>query len=350
MATFSKDKVKQTYFLLTLTVLGCLLGYLLREYISSFLGATTIYILLRRPLYYLTDERKWDKTLTVALLMIFSLFVLILPLGLVSLMLSSKAEYMVQHYAEFLQIIKGWNSQLSQQMGVDLLSEDTIGKVTTAGANIIPAILSATVSSLTQILVMYLLLYFILKDGKAIEEFILDNSPFHPANTKLLTHALKAQTLSNAIGLSVLGVTQAICSGIGYWMFGMDEPFFWGAITGFASILPVVGTTIIWIPVSIYVYFSGEPHWHGIGVAIYSALVLTNVDNVVRFSLMKRLGDTHPLVVFFGIIIGVGLFGFLGLIFGPLLISYFLILLEIYQKEYLPETGSIDLMVGEESK
>jgi len=58
---------------------------------------------------------------------------------------------------------------------------------------------------------------------------------------------------------------------------------------------------------------------------------------VVRFSLMKKLGDTHPLIIFFGIIIGVNLFGFLGLIFGPLLISYFLILLEIYQKEYLPQ-------------
>ena len=336
MSGFSKDKVKQTYFLLTLTVLACLLGYLLRDYISSLLGATTIYILLRSPLTYLTEVRKWNKTLTVALLMIFSLFVLILPLGLVSIMLSSKAQYMVQHYAEFLQIIKGWNNQLSQQFGLNLLSDETLGKVTSAGANIIPAVLSATVSSVTQILVMYLLLYFIMKDGKAIERFILGNSPFQYANTKLLTRALKAQTLSNAIGLSVLGVTQALCSGIGYWMFGMDEPFFWAVITGFASVLPVVGTTIIWIPVAIYVYFSGGPHWHGIGIAIYSTLVLTNVDNVVRFSIMKKLGDTHPLVVFFGIMIGVGLFGFLGLIFGPLLISYFIILLEIYQKEYLP--------------
>jgi predicted PurR-regulated permease PerM len=119
-------------------------------------------------------------------------------------------------------------------------------------------------------------------------------------------------------------------------MFGVDEPFFWGVITGFAGIIPVVGTTIIWVPLTIYVYFAGGPHWHAAAIAIYCLLVLTNVDNVVRFSLMKKLGDTHPLIIFFGIMIGVNLFGFLGLIFGPLLISYFLILLEIYQKEYLP--------------
>ena len=337
MAGFQADKVKQTYFLLALTILGSLLAYLLRDYISSLLGATTIYILLRRPLHYLTEVRKWPRTSTVVLLMLLSLVALILPLGLISVMLSSKASYMVQHYAEFLQILKGWNNEIAGRFNIDLLSDDSIRKVTIAGANIIPAILSATVSSLTQVLIMYLLLYFIMKDGQQIEKWILDNSPFRAANTRTLAHALKAQTLSNAIGLSVLALAQGFFSGIGYWRFGVDEPFFWAVITGFAGILPVVGTTIIWVPLTIYVYFGGGPHWHAAAIAIYCAVVLTNVDNVVRFSLMKKLGDTHPLIIFFGIIIGVNLFGFLGLIFGPLLISYFLILLEIYQKEYLPQ-------------
>jgi predicted PurR-regulated permease PerM len=337
MAGFSADKVKQTYFLLALTVLGSLLAYLLRDYISSLLGATTIYILLRRPLHYLTEERKWSLTLTVVLLMLLSLVLLTLPIGLISVMLTSKAEYMVQHYEGFLQILKGWNHEISGRFNIDLLSDDSIHKVTIAGANIIPSILSATVSSLTEVLIMYLLLYFIMKDGRQIEKWIQDNSPFRPENTAILAHALKAQTLSNAIGLSVLGVAQGFFSGMGYWMFGVDEPFFWGVITGFAGILPVVGTTIIWVPVTIYVYFKGGPHWHAAAIAIYCAVVLTNVDNVVRFSLMKKLGDTHPLVIFFGIIIGVNLFGFLGLIFGPLLISYFVILIGIYQKEYLPQ-------------
>jgi predicted PurR-regulated permease PerM len=62
--------------------------------------------------------------------------------------------------------------------------------------------------------------------------------------------------------------------------------------------------------------------------------VITNVDNVFRFVVQKKLGDTHPLITFFGVIVGLDLFGFIGIIFGPLLISYFLILLEIYKKEY----------------
>ena len=115
-------------------------------------------------------------------------------------------------------------------------------------------------------------------------------------------------------------------------------------ITGFASVLPIVGPAVIWIPVAIYVYFTGS-HGHSIGLAIYSALLLVNVEHLVRFTLLKKIGNTHPLITFFGIMIGLSLFGFLGLIFGPLLISYFLILLKIYQKEYLPD----EIPIGEES-
>jgi predicted PurR-regulated permease PerM len=338
MPSISPEKIKQTYFLLALTVLAALLGYLLRSYISSFLGATTIYILLRRPLYILIDKRKWNKTLTVASLMLLSVIVMVLPLALVSVMLSSKAQYMVAHYAEFLEIIKGWNNTLTPYIGIDLLSDDTLHKITAAGADFIPGILSATVSSVAQIAVMYFLLYFMMMEGRQIENWVISHSPFQNDNTRILISELRTQTVSNAIGMPILVIVQGICAGIGYWIFGMDEPLFWAAITGFAAVLPLVGTGIIWLPVAIYLYFN-LGHWQGLGVGIYSALILTNVDNIVRFVVLKRLGNTHPLVTFFGIVIGLDLFGFLGLIFGPLLISYFIILLEIYQREYLePES------------
>ena len=341
MEGFSAAKVKQGYFLLALTILGSLLAYMLRDYISSFLGAVTIYILLRGPLHYLNETKKWPKVLTVSLLMLLSLVMLILPLGLISVMMSSKVQYMVQHYAEFLQIIKGWNNTISGRLHINLLSDDTIGKVTEAGANVIPILLSVTMNSLAQITILYFLLYFMMMDGRMVEQWVIDNAPFNNENTQLLSHELKMQTMSNGIGIPILIVIQIVISAIGYWIFGMDQPLFWGVITGFASVLPIVGPAVIWIPVAIYVYFTGS-HGHSIGLAIYSALLLVNVEHLVRFTLLKKIGNTHPLITFFGIMIGLSLFGFLGLIFGPLLISYFLILLKIYQKEYLPDAIPIE--------
>jgi predicted PurR-regulated permease PerM len=334
MAGFAPEKVKQTYFLLALTLLTGLLAYMLRDYISSFLGATTIYILFRGPLHYLNETKKWPKAIVVTLLMIASLIILLLPLSLVSIMLSSKAQYMVTHYTELLRMVKEWNNSLSARFGANLLSDETIGKVTSAGANAIPAVLSGTFTSLAQIAVLYFLLYFMMMDGRTMEQWVLANSPFNNDNTALLTHELKIQTMSNAIGIPLLIIILGSIGGVGYWIFGMDEPLFWGVITGFASIIPIVGAAIIWIPVSVYMYFTGS-HGKSIGMMVYEAALLVNVEHLVRFSLLKKIGNTHPLVTFFGIVLGISLFGFMGLIFGPLLISYFLILLSIYQKEYL---------------
>jgi predicted PurR-regulated permease PerM len=266
--------------------------------------------------------------------MLLSVVLLILPLGLLSVMLSSKAQYLVEHYAYFLDIIRKWNQTISAQFNINLFSEDTLSKVTAAGANIIPAVLSATISSVAQISVLYFILYFMMAEGLAMETWVLNNMPFNKANSQLLVQELKVQTYSNAIGIPILIIIQAVIAAIGYAIFGMDEPLFWGIITGFASMIPIIGVAVIWIPVCIYLYFTGAKG-RSIGLGVYNGLLLVNVEHLVRFSVLKRYGNTHPLVTFFGIIIGLSLFGFLGLIFGPLLISYFIILLQIYQREYL---------------
>ncbi len=338
--TFSHSKVKQFYFLTILTILACILGYMLRDFISSFLGAATLYIIFRQPMFQLTEVRRWNKTLTVSILLVVSMVVVLIPIGLLSFMLSSKATYMVQHYSEFLDVVKGWNANLSANYGIDLVSQDTISKVTAAGADFIPVLLSATLSSFTQIAVLYFLLYFMLMEGRTMERYVRASSPFNKENTALLLKELRIQTLSNVIGIPILIVIQAVIAWIGFWMFGMEQPFFWGVITGFASMIPIIGAAIVWIPVSIYMYISGK-HGGSIGAAIYNGLLLVNVEHLVRFSMLKKYGNTHPLVTFFGLVIGIELFGFLGLIFGPLLISYFILLVQIYRKEYLEPAPNI---------
>lgn len=335
MPGFAREKVKQVYFLITLTVLGGLLAWMLRDFIGSFLGAVTIYIVLRKPVAFLTHQRGWPKGLTTLLFLLLSFFILVMPIALLSAMLSSKVQYLVSHYESFWEIIKGWNTTISSRIGLNVLSNDALAKLAASGANIVPSLLSATFSSLAQLLIMFLLLYFLLSEGRALEKIIWKYSPFQPDNTGLLLRELKSQTLINAIGIPMAGLVQACCSGIGYWIFGMDEPFFWAVITGFAVVIPIVGTAVVWLPVTIYMFVNGSSAWHGMGMAIYSVALLTNADSLVRIWLMNKLGHMHPLVIFFGIIIGLQLFGFLGLIFGPLLISYFLILLNIYHREYL---------------
>ncbi len=329
------DKLKQSIFLLSLFILGGFLFYLLSGFISAFLGAVVFYVLLRQPYFFLTRraKRKWNNTLAVATLMLASFLVLVLPVMLVTLMLSGKVSYLINHYDEILHYLQNWANVAGGYLGVNIISQDTIGKLTSFAAQAVPGFLSATVSAVADVFVLYFLLFFMLINAEALENFVRQNLPFHHANNNLLLTELKTQTVSNAIGIPVLAILQAVTAFAGYLLLGVDEALFWAVLTGLMSVLPVVGTTIIWVPLSFFVY-AGGGHWQGIVLFAFGAAVITNVDNVFRFVLQKRLGDTHPLITFFGVIIGLPLFGFIGIIFGPLLISYFILLLKIYRNEY----------------
>lgn len=332
----NSDKLKQTIFVIALFVFGGFLFWLLKGFLSAFLGAVVFYILLRQPYFYLTEraKRKWNSTLAVAMLMLLSFVLMVLPVLLVSVMLSGKVSYLIAHYEDILRLAETWSDKASTYLGVDLLSVDTVGKLTALAADVIPGLLSATLGAVTDIFILYFLLYFMLSNARTFEAQVRHYLPFENANSHLLLTELKSQTLSNSIGIVVLAVLQAITAWIGYLIFGVDEAFFWAVLTGIMSVLPLVGTVIVWVPLAVFVYASGQP-WQGIGLFVFGALVITNIDNVFRFVVQKKLGDTHPLITFFGVILGLNLFGFVGVIFGPLLISYFILLLKIYRNEYL---------------
>ena len=91
---------------------------------------------------------------------------------------------------------------------------------------------------------------------------------------------------------------------------------------------------IVWVPLVAYMYATGND-FYATGLTLYSVIVTGNVDYVARITLMKKIGDVHPLVTILGVIVGLNLFGFVGLIFGPLLISYFMVLVKIYLNEFV---------------
>lgn len=157
--------------------------------------------------------------------------------------------------------------------------------------------------------------------------------PYKEENAELFAKELISQTYSNVIGAPLLAIIQCVFAIAGFYFFGLNEPIFWGLICGVLSFIPFVGTALVWVPAGLVQLSVGES-WQGIGLLIYGAVIITNVDNVFRFVLQKKFADVHPLVTVFGVIIGLNWFGLPGLIFGPILISYFLIMLKVYRLEY----------------
>jgi predicted PurR-regulated permease PerM len=339
--TLSQNRVRQVFFIILILLLGLLLFLELSSFLPALLGAITLYILLHNWMFFLTEKKKWRKGWTALLLMLFSFIVILLPVGLLANMLSSKVSYAVQHSNELVDALKKVVSNIEQQYNVVLASDANINKLGGFIAASLPKVLGATFNTLTTIFFMYFILYFMLVNGRSMENTLFEYIPLRDENVGRLSKEVHTMVKSNAIGIPLIAFAQGVVALVGYLIIGVKEPFFWFGVTCIAAMLPVVGAALAYVPIAI-IFFANEQTGQGVAMLIFGFGIIGTVDNVLRFTLLKRLGNVHPLTTVFGVIIGLKIFGFIGLIFGPLLISLFMLLLKIYSNEFVTKQREIN--------
>ena len=336
-----QNRIRQFFFILIILLLGILLFLQLQSFLPALLGAITLYVLLRRWMFLLTEKKKWRKGWTAVSLMFFSMIVILLPVGLLVNMLSSKVSFAIQHSEELVLALKKVVANIEHRFDIKLTSEENINKLGGTIAQILPKILGATFNTLTTIFFMYFILYFMLVNGRKMENALYEYIPLRDENVSKISKEVNTMVVSNALGIPLVAFAQGVVGLIGYLIIDVKEPFFWFGVTCIAGMLPVIGAALAYIPLSIIFLANGQ-NWQGIAMAIYGFGVIGTVDNELRFSLLKKLGNVHPLTTVFGVIIGLNLFGFIGLIFGPLLISLFMLLLKIYSSEFITKRREIN--------
>ncbi len=334
--TFSNQQIKQIFFLAVICLLAFLLFQNLKEFLPGLLGAITIYILNRKSFFYLTQKLHWHQGLTATVYLFASFLLLVLPITALVEMLTAKVSTLFENKSELLQGAKAIAQKIKDYTNYDILSQQTIVKLQTAGTTIVPQIFGATFSVLGVIGIMFFILFFMLVNGPQMEKTIYAYIPLKTENIQLIKKEVNNMVVSNAIGIPVIAILQSIIALIGYFIFGINDAMFWFVITCFTAMIPVVGSVLVWLPLAVQLLATGH-QWQGIGLIIWGVVAVGAADNVFRIILSKKIGDTHPLITIFGVLIGVKLFGFIGLIFGPLLITMFLLLLKIYASEYFEE-------------
>jgi predicted PurR-regulated permease PerM len=333
MNQIPNNAIRQILLLLFILLLGIVLFTELKTFLPSFLGAYTLYVIMRKYMFRLEDQYKWKRTLAAMFLMFLSFLIILMPIYFLINMMSSKIGYAIQHSAEVLTAIKTFIQKYEQQYKMDILTQENIAKVTNWVAEIAPQILGGTLSSLVSIVIMYFILFFMLTEGRKMESNFYGWAPLKDENILLLRKDMNGMVLANAIGVPLIALLQGIVGLIGYLIIGVPEPFFWFIITAFTALLPVVGAALGYVPLALLLLANGDPG-RGLITLAFGLLVIGSVDNIFRFWLAKKLGDVHPLITVFGVLIGVNIFGFIGIIFGPILISLFLILIRIYANEF----------------
>jgi len=289
---------------------------------------------MRKWMFHLTMKKKWRTSLTAALLMFLSLIIILFPIGVLVNMVSAKVTFAVQHSNELIGALKTVVSDLEKKFDVEIVSDENINKLGNIISGGIPKMLGFTFNILGTIFFMFFILYFMLVNGRAMETSIYEHIPLRDENVAKLGKEVRNMVISNAVGIPVIAILQGVVALIGYLIIGVKEPWFWFVVTCITAMIPVVGAALAYIPLAI-IFFANGDTGKGIFMLIYGFGVIGTVDNVFRFTLAKKIGNIHPLVTVFGVIIGLSVFGFIGLIFGPLLISLFLLLLKIYSSEFI---------------
>lgn len=333
------NQVKQ---ILILALLIGLIFLALRElyvFLPGLLGALTLYILSRGSYFQLVYHRKWRKGWAAGLFLIGYLAILVLIVYITVVMLQPKIEKFLSNPAQFIAAAKDGITEFQRKSGITFFTEGTLSDLLNRLSDFVPALINNTADMLANLALLLFLLYFMLVNGKEMELYAGRIIPLNQKNINLMVSETKRLVKASAIGIPLISIIQGITATLGYYLFGVNEFALWGFLTGIFAFFPVIGTMLIWIPLVLFMYAEGNT-WNATGLLFYSLIVTGNIDYLARITMLNRIGHVHPIVTVLGVIVGLSLFGFIGFIFGPLLISYIVLLFRIYTNEFLHKEDS----------
>ncbi len=339
MATFKYNYWKYSLIIL-IVFIGIILFNQFRPFLTGLLGAFTMYTVLRKQMFYFVEKKRFNKTIAALICITEVVLCILIPTFLIIWMLLGKIQHFDLNIEPLIDFIKQYIALIREKTGYNLLNVDNLTTATSYFTKFIHILIGQVSNIIVNSIVLVFLLYFMLISGRNMEGFIYGLLPFNDKNKANVIDEIKRMVLSNAIGIPLLAIIQGGIALLGYWIFNVPSALLFGFMTCFATIIPLVGTGLVWVPLCIYFMLSGN-WFSAIGLFLYSLIILTNVDNVIRLIIQKQMADTHPLITVFGVILGLPLFGFWGVIFGPLLLSMFFLLIQIFKKEYIENDSEL---------
>ena len=331
---FFNYKQRNNILLIILIILGAGIIYSLR-YIAGTLLSTVVMYTIFRPVYlYIIQKWKWKKA-AASLAVIFSSFIIIiLPFIVLCLMVMNKVNEFRHDPLRVQYIVKRLDTFFYKTFGQRNLVDNAMDKASVYATDLFPSLLGTAGSLLLGVSVMYFLLYFMFRHYKKFEEGLIRYSPFREQNALKFADELKYTTYSNVLGQGLIAMVQGALVTLGFFIFNIPDALFWGVISTFLSFLPLIGAALVFVPAGILELANGH-EFSGWGILIWSLVLVTNIDNVIRFLIAKQVGNIHPIITIIGVVVGIPAFGIMGLVYGPLLLSYFILTVRIYETSKL---------------
>ncbi|TCD03000.1 AI-2E family transporter [Pedobacter psychroterrae] len=323
-------KQRNNINLVIIIALGCLIAYSLQGIFGSILSTLVLYTILRPAYIWLTDVKGMNRSFSAILLLFLSIVVIILPFYALSSMVIEKIAELQSDPSYFKNMLFKLKHLIPMGNDMQNLVENGLQKAGTWATELFPSLISGAFNIVLGLLLMYFLLYFMLVDMEQFESALVKYAPFREQNAQRFAEEMRNTTYANVVGQGFIALVQGSLVSLAFYVLGYTDPLFWGIITTFISFVPILGPPVIFVPAALMQIANGND-FAGWGMLIFGFVIVINIDNVLRLIIAKRVGNIHPIITVLGVVIGIPLFGILGLVFGPLLLSYFVLLIKIYE-------------------
>ncbi len=322
----------QTRAALLIAIAGVLIFVLLAPYMVGLLSAAVLYVICK-PAY--TALVRWlrYKHLAAAITMLLAIVLLVLPLVVLVGMVVDQAPDALRAAREAALFDRLSTLRIGRiNVGVELAkASGTIAQWLSRQAM---SVLGGAAQATLTLLIAFFGLYYLLLSGSDTWIRFRGYLPFSVSSAEELRERFFSVTRATLIGTFFVALMQGAIIGTGFWLVGIPGAVFWGVLAGFASILPVIGSALVWVP-GVVILLVQQRFGAAIALAAISILAAGNIDNIIRAIVYRRVSNIHPMITLVGAFAGVNYFGLLGVLLGPLAIEYFLELVRLYQKDYI---------------
>lgn len=221
------------------------------------------------------------------------------------------------------QLVEQYRDQLITRTG------EVVGSAGGFFFNALSATTRATVLFIFHFVVMLYAMFFFLLDGQKMVRTALAHLPLAEADKEQMLDKFVSVTRATLRGTLLIGLAQGVMGGLAFWVVGIEGAIFWGTVMTVLSIIPGIGSALVWAPAALILMITGS-FWSGLGLALFGALVIGSIDNLLRPILVGRDTRMHELMIFFSTLGGLLAFGAMGFIVGPILAALFLTVWEMF--------------------
>jgi predicted PurR-regulated permease PerM len=343
----TEARFRKTFLLLLVIAISVCFLAMLRPFLTTILLAA-IFSGLAHPLYSrILRVVRGNRPLASALTLLLTLILVVVPMLAILGVVVNQALRVTESITPVIERLVNEPTYIDQQLqripGMERLVPyrdqivTRLGDVVSAvGTFLVASLSSTTRGTVTFVFHFFLMLYtmfFLLMDGQSILRSLLNHLPLNDDDREQMTHRFMSVTRATVKGTIIIGIIQGGMAGLAFRVVGIPDALFWSLVMVVLSILPAIGGALVWVPACIILAANGEIA-RAVSLAVFCALIVGSVDNVLRPRLVGRDTKMHDLVILFSTLGGILAFGPVGFIIGPILAGLFVTSWEIFAVAY----------------